>query len=249
VTRRLGDEGVRDALLVALTFSTGAIDAISWLVLGKVFSAFMTGNLVFLGVELGGATGPSTWRTVASVAAFAIGAAAGTRVVAPTARAGAVWPRRVTIVLAAGAVAQAAFLVVWLAVGGRPASGSANALIAISACAMGLQTAAVFSLGVRAVFSTAATATWTAFMGDVATWSQTRDERHRLAGVLVALFAGAVTGAVLVVDARAWAALLPLAITACVVAVAAYRLQPASSGRQAGVPPSATRDRTASAAS
>jgi uncharacterized membrane protein YoaK (UPF0700 family) len=252
--RRLDDQGVRDALLVALTFSAGAIDSISFLVLGKVFSAFMTGNIVFLGFELGGAAGPSTWRTIASIGAFGVGAALGARVVAPTAGAHAVWPRRVTAALAAGAVAQTAFLVLWLAVSGRPSSGSADALIAISALAMGLQTAAVFSLGVRAVFSTAATAAWTAFMGDVATWSQTRDERHRLASILVALFAGAVIGAVLVVNARAWAALLPLVISASVVAVAAYRLHPASSGGQVGVPPSATRalsgeDRTAGAAS
>jgi uncharacterized membrane protein YoaK (UPF0700 family) len=238
--RRLDDHSVRDALLVALTFSTGAIDAISFLVLGKVFSAFMTGNIVFLGFELGGAAGPSTWRTVASVAAFGVGAALGTRVVAPTAGTHAVWPRRVTAALAAGAVAQTAFLVLWLAVGGRPSSASADALIAVSALAMGLQTAAVFSLGVRAVFSTAATATWTALMGDLATWAQTRDERHRLASILVALFAGAVAGAVLVVDARAWAALLPLAISASVVAVAASRLHPAPSGRQVGVPSAAT---------
>jgi uncharacterized membrane protein YoaK (UPF0700 family) len=234
--RRLDDHGVRDALLVALTFSTGAIDAISFLVLGKVFSAFMTGNIVFLGFELGGAAGPSTWRTVASIGAFAVGAALGTRLVAPTADAHAVWPRRVTAALAAGAVAQTVFLVVWLAVGGHPSSVSADVLIAVSALAMGLQTAAVFSLGVRAVFSTAATATWTALMGDLAAWSQTRDERRRLASVLVALLAGAVAGAVLVVDARAWAALLPLTVSASVVAVAASRLHPAPSGRQVGVP-------------
>jgi uncharacterized membrane protein YoaK (UPF0700 family) len=230
--RRLTDQGVREALLVALTFSAGAIDSISWLVLGKVFSAFMTGNIVFLGFELGGADGPSTWRTIASIGAFGVGAALGTRIVAPTAGTGAVWPRRVTAALAAGAVAQTAFLVVWLAVGGRPSGASADALIAISALAMGLQTAAVFSLGVRAVFSTAATATWTALMGDVATWSQTRDERHRLAAVLVALLAGAVIGAVLVDNAREWAALLPLVIGASVVAVAAHRLHPAPGGRE-----------------
>jgi len=234
--RRLDDHGVRDALLVALTFSTGAIDAISFLVLGKVFSAFMTGNIVFLGFELGGAAGPSTWRTVASIGAFAVGAALGTRLVAPTAGAHAVWPRRVTAALAAGAVAQTVFLVVWLVVGGHPSSVSADVLIAVSALAMGLQTAAVFSLGVRAVFSTAATATWTALMGDLGAWSQTRDERRRLASVLVALLAGAVAGAILVVDARAWAALLPLTVSASVVAVAASRLHPAPSGRQVGVP-------------
>jgi uncharacterized membrane protein YoaK (UPF0700 family) len=69
-------------------------------------------------------------------------------------------------------------------------------------------------------------------MGDLATWSRTRDERHRLASILLALLAGAVAGAVLVVDARPWAALLPLAVSASVVAVAASRLHPASSGRE-----------------
>jgi uncharacterized membrane protein YoaK (UPF0700 family) len=249
--RRLDEHGVRDVLFVALTFSTGAIDAISFLVLGKVFSAFMTGNIVFLGFEVAGAPGPSTWRTVAAVGAFAVGANLGTRVVARSAGTGAVWPRRVTAALALGAVAQAVFLVVWVAVGGRPSNGSANALIAISALAMGMQTAAVFSLGVRAVFSTAATATVTALMGDLATWSQTQAERRRLAAVLAALFAGAVAGAVLVVHARAWAAVLPLAVSASVVTVAARRLHPAPAGRQVGV---ATRalpgdDRAAGAAS
>jgi hypothetical protein len=87
----------------------------------------------------------------------------------------------VTVALAAGAVVQAVFCIVWLAAGGRPSSGAGDALIAISAVAMGLQTSAVFSLGVRAVFTTAATATWTALMGDLTSWSRTRGERHRLA--------------------------------------------------------------------
>ena len=39
----------RDVSLMALSISSGAIDAISFLVLGKVFTAFMTGNIVFLG--------------------------------------------------------------------------------------------------------------------------------------------------------------------------------------------------------
>jgi uncharacterized membrane protein YoaK (UPF0700 family) len=47
--RPTADIRVRDLLLMALTFSSGAIDAISYLALGKVFTAFMTGNIVFLG--------------------------------------------------------------------------------------------------------------------------------------------------------------------------------------------------------
>jgi len=49
VEMRPGDIGVRDLLLNGLTFSSGAVDAISFLTLGKVFTAFMTGNIAFLG--------------------------------------------------------------------------------------------------------------------------------------------------------------------------------------------------------
>jgi uncharacterized membrane protein YoaK (UPF0700 family) len=86
---------------------------------------------------------------------------------------------------------------------------------------MGLQTAAVFSLGVRAVFTTAATATWAALMGDLTRWSRSRDEARRLASVLAGLVCGAVAGGLFVDYARAWAPVLPLALTTGVVAVAA----------------------------
>jgi uncharacterized membrane protein YoaK (UPF0700 family) len=230
--RRLDDEGLRELLLVALTTSAGAIDAISYLALGKVFSAFLTGNIVFLGLKLAGGAGPSTLRVIAPLVGFALGASVGTRIVAPTAGNGAVWPGRVTVALAAGAVVQAVFCIVWLAAGGRPSSGAGDALIAISAVAMGLQTSAVFSLGVRAVFTTAATATWTALMGDLTSWSRTRGERHRLAPILVALVGGAVAGTLLLDHARAWAAIFPLIVTVAVVAVAARR-----PGLRVGTPP------------
>jgi uncharacterized membrane protein YoaK (UPF0700 family) len=218
----MDEGGLRELLLVALTISTGAIDAISYLALGKVFSAFLTGNIVFLGLRLAGAAGPSTLRVIAPLIGFALGASAGTRIVAPAAGSGAVWPRRVTVALAAGALVQAVFLIVWLAVGGRPSSGTGHVLIAISAVAMGLQTAAVSSLGVRAIFTTAATATWAALMGDLTSWSPTREERHRLAAIVVALVGGAAIGTLLLDHARAWAALFPLVVTVAVVAVAAW---------------------------
>jgi uncharacterized membrane protein YoaK (UPF0700 family) len=43
---------VRDVLLAVLAFAAGSIDVLSWLALGKVFSAFMTGNVVFLAAGL-----------------------------------------------------------------------------------------------------------------------------------------------------------------------------------------------------
>jgi hypothetical protein len=35
---------IRDALRAALALADGAVDALAWLALGKVFSAFMTGD-------------------------------------------------------------------------------------------------------------------------------------------------------------------------------------------------------------
>ena len=59
--------GIRDLLLKALTVSSGAIDAISFLALGKVFTAFMTGNIVFLGLRVAGAVGPGTVAIIVSM--------------------------------------------------------------------------------------------------------------------------------------------------------------------------------------
>jgi uncharacterized membrane protein YoaK (UPF0700 family) len=233
MSERPKSEGLRDALLVALTVSTGAVDALSWLGLGKVFSAFMTGNFVFLGFRAAGADGPNVPRVLAALGAFGLGAFVAGRIVASTRNADATWPPRATAAIAASLAPQAAFLALWLATGTHPSSGSSHALIALSSLAMGMQTAAIFSLGVPGVFTTAATATWTLLMGDISGWSQSRGERWRLAAVIVGLFGGAVLGALLVLHARGWAAVLPLAVSASVVAVATLQLHPATAGGRA----------------
>jgi Protein of unknown function (DUF1275) len=50
-----GEHGPLPAILVALTVVTGLVDAVSYLALGHVFVANMTGNVVFLGFALAGA--------------------------------------------------------------------------------------------------------------------------------------------------------------------------------------------------
>src|SRR2546430_6648880 len=66
-------------LLVVLTITTGLIDAISVLGLGRVFTANMTGNIVFLGFALAGVPGFSPSRSLIGLAAFLAGAVAGGR--------------------------------------------------------------------------------------------------------------------------------------------------------------------------
>jgi len=210
---------VRDVALVALAVATGAIDAISWLGLGKVFSAFMTGNLAFVGFDIGGADGPPVVRTLVALGAFAVGAAISARVVR-TEKAQSLWPSRVTLALAVVLVLEIAFLAVWAPVGSDPSDAVGDVLVAISAAAMGVQTIAIFSLGVKASFTTAATATLAVLMGDLAQWTVMREERIRLVGLLLGIVGGAALGALLVDQAYGWAPALPLAITAAVIVAA-----------------------------
>jgi uncharacterized membrane protein YoaK (UPF0700 family) len=217
--RNLDRSHLRDAMLIALTASIGSIDAVSWLGLEKVYSAFQTGNLVVLGFGTAGASGPPVMRAAVSFAAFGCGALVASRFVAVDA-ADALWPRRVTGVLGGVAIAQMAFLALWLGVGGRPSEHSGDVLIGISALAAGLQTGAIFSLGVRAVFTTAATATWTALMSDIAGGPRVPRDLTRLAAVVLAAFVGAVAGSVLMVHTRDVAPLLAPALTVGVVLTA-----------------------------
>ena len=53
--RRGGRDGLLPPLLVALTAVTGLVDAFSYLVLGHVFVANQTGNVVFFAFALAGA--------------------------------------------------------------------------------------------------------------------------------------------------------------------------------------------------
>src|SRR2546423_848305 len=63
--------------LLALTFTTGLVDAVSYLGLGHVFTANMTGNIVFLGFGVAGGTGLPVIAPIISLAAFLVGAGAG----------------------------------------------------------------------------------------------------------------------------------------------------------------------------
>jgi len=67
-------DGLLPPLLVALTAVTGLVDAFSYLVLGHVFVANMTGNVVFFAFALAGVHGFSATASVAAIGCFALGA-------------------------------------------------------------------------------------------------------------------------------------------------------------------------------
>src|ERR1700712_1348240 len=72
-------DGPLPELLLALTVVTGLVDAFSYLSLGHVFVANMTGNVIFLGFALVGVPGFDVAASLVALAAFALGALAGGR--------------------------------------------------------------------------------------------------------------------------------------------------------------------------
>ena len=232
VERQVNDVKVRNGLLAALTVSSGAVDAISFLALGKIFTAFMTGNVAFLGMAIAGyPSAPNIVSVLASMAGFAGGIYIATRIVRRSEESaadknqqsnGAVWPRETTFALSISLLAHLCFLAIWFATGGQPGAGVIPFLLAIWALAMGNQSAAVRQLNVGGIFTTAATATFIFFVGDWAyNRSLTSEEHSRLRGVLVSLVIGATAGSLLLIHAPLYAPLLPFVITVGVVGAAA----------------------------
>ena len=72
-------DGPLPLLLIGLTVVSGLVDAVSYLGLGHVFVANMTGNVVFLGFVAGGAADISAGLSIVAIGAFMVGALAGSR--------------------------------------------------------------------------------------------------------------------------------------------------------------------------
>jgi uncharacterized membrane protein YoaK (UPF0700 family) len=226
---------VRDWLLVALSFTTGIYEAICFLSLGKIFTAFQTGNIVFLGLGAAGTRPPAGANPVTaiiSLAAFAAGAA----LAMPILKAFdgdqeiedndvfQVWPRRVSITLGVALVVQVGFLAGWLTTS-SPAQLT-YLLVALGAFAMGLKMNAIRSLHVPAISSTAFTATFISLASGTATWSLTAPAVRRLTGSMVSMAVGAFLGDWMLGHAHPYAPVVPVIVIALVIAIASVALRP-----------------------
>ncbi|MEV5957581.1 YoaK family protein [Streptomyces sp. NPDC051987] len=210
------------AVLLALMLVSGLIDAVSYLGLGHVFTANMTGNLVILGFAAAGTPGFSVPHSATSLAAFMLGAAVGGRVAA---RFGAGSRRRWTrVILAVEAVLLAGSAAVAFA--GSGATAAEYALIGLTAFAMGLRNANVRKLGVPDLTATTVlTTTLTGLVSESRLGDGSSDRTPRRAAAIAALVAGAVLGAWLIPHHGPG---LPLAVAAAVSGVLAL----VASGRE-----------------
>jgi uncharacterized membrane protein YoaK (UPF0700 family) len=191
--------------LLALTVTTGLIDAVSYLGLGHVFTANMTGNVVLLGFGLAHAGGLPVLAPLVSLAAFLLGAGAGGRIATSLAE----HRRRhfsVALGIEAGLLGCAAVLAAVTTA--RIGSLAAYAVIALVAVAMGVRNATVRKLAVPDLTTTVMTLTLTGLVADPAGGAP-RNSRRRT-GAVVALLVGALIGALL----EKQSLVLPLAVSA-----------------------------------
>lgn len=198
-------------LLYALTVATGIVDAVSYLALGHVFVANMTGNVVFLGFAAAGAPGLSVPASLTAMAAFVAGSFAG-----------GVLGRRIRhrgrlLAVATGLkvlLLVAAVAVAWAARDPLPAAAT-YALVVLLAVAMGIQNATARRLGVPDVTTTVLTLTLTGLAADSRLGGGPGAKPVRKIASILAMFAGALAGALLVRHAGVTAALvLALAVIA-----------------------------------
>jgi uncharacterized membrane protein YoaK (UPF0700 family) len=195
---------LRNGLLLLLACVAGAVDAISYLGLGRVFTANMTGNTVLLGLALVQADVQEALRASLALIGFLGGAALGTWVVEQGPPAG-MWPRTVTVALAIEWGLLCAFAIGWPLVGGASATLAARGpLIVLSALAMGVQSAAARRLDVSGIATTYITGTLTSLAARLMGWrygagvADPRDPRRVLRGVglLAAVWGVYIAGAV-----------------------------------------------------
>ncbi|MGO8874978.1 MAG: YoaK family protein [Acidimicrobiales bacterium] len=196
---RTGRNGPLPPLLVAMTLVTGLVDSFSYLVLGHVFVANMTGNVVLLGFALVGAPGFSITASVAAVASFAVGALVGGRI---GSRFGEHRGRHLSIAAAVQSVFLATAVIV-ASLSAIPVSpGDRYGLIVALAVAMGVQNAAARRLAVPDLTTTVLTLTITGMSADstVAGGKGAKGGRRTIS--IAAMLAGAVIGAAFVVHSH-----------------------------------------------
>ena len=192
------------AILLAMTAVTGIVDAVSFLAMGHVFTANMTGNMVLLGFALAGASGLSVSRSSAALIAFLVGAVAGGRMTLDSSR-----RRSVTRAF----LVEAALLAVSTALAAiHPFQP--YAVIASTAVAMGMRNAVVRKLAVPDLTTTVLTLTITGFAADSRLAGGDNPRWRRRLGAIVAMVIGATAGARMVIHSI-W---LSLAVCSVIIA-------------------------------
>ena len=205
-------------LMLALTFSTGVVDAVGYLGLDRVFTGNMTGNVVLLAMAFAGGTGLPILRPALALAFFMIGAALAGRMLRKGPEG---WSPRtsVALIVVAGFIsALAVFTLLADVQGDELLSGITTSALAT---AMGVQAATAKRLKVAEITTVVVTSTITGLASDsrLAGGNSRFWVRRVLAIGLIML--GALAGA-LALKVGLWLGLAVSAVISIAVAAAGY---------------------------
>ncbi|MFD8275249.1 YoaK family protein [Streptomyces flaveolus] len=212
-------------LMLVLTVVTGLIDAVSYLALGRVFVANMTGNVVFLGFALAGAPGLSVTASIVSMVSFLTGALAGGRL---GTRFAAHRGRLLATTTAIQAVLVAGTVIAVAVSHGEVTSAVRYTLIVLLGIAMGMQNAVARRLGVPDLTTTVLTLTLTGLAADSSPAGGATPRPGRRVLSVLAMFLGALAGALLLRHAELLHILALTLLMLVVTSVATHRLSASS---------------------
>ncbi|MFI0406853.1 YoaK family protein [Actinomadura sp. 3N508] len=202
------------SLMMTLTFVTGVVDAVGFLSFDRVFTGNMTGNLVILGMGLGGAADLPVLGPTLAVCTFALGAMlAGMSL----RRQPIGWSGRAIGMLAG---CSAALLLVTLTSLVLSTQDHAMQLLgaAVTAAVMGGQAAVARKIAVTDMTTVVVTSTLTSLASEDLFRANRTALLNRRGAAIVTIVAGALTGAILLRQERA----LPLALASLLTAVVAF---------------------------
>jgi uncharacterized membrane protein YoaK (UPF0700 family) len=192
-------------LLYLFTAVTGLVDAVSYIGLGHVFTANMTGNVVLLGFALAGMPGFSASRSLTALAAFSVGAVIGGRLGAKLAPLSSNrWKMTAfggeALFLLGATIASTAYVV--------PDLRRIYAVIILTALAMGLRNATVRKIAQPDLTTTVLTLTITGLAADSSFAGGSNPRWQRRVMSIFCMFSGALAGALLLKHSQA----LPLGV-------------------------------------
>lgn len=206
--------------MLALTFSTGVIDAVGFLGLDRVFVGNMTGNVVILGMGMVGADDLPVAGPALALVGFMAGAAGAGR--ALRGKGSGTWAASTSVVLAAVGVIVLVMATAIASVTTLPYGGMITATTLLGA-AMGMQAATARAIAVKDVTTVVVTSSITGLAADSWFGANIPGNGSRRVAAVVVLLLGAALGALsLTIDLSCG-----LFISAAVIlAVAAFGVVP-----------------------
>lgn len=178
--------------MLALTFSTGVVDAVGYLGLDRVFTGNMTGNIVILGMGLTGADDLPVLGPALALVGFMVGAATGGRVLR---RAPSGWSGRTTTLVALVGTVMAAGGTLLLVLPSDPDPATTVVITTVLGAAMGIQAATARRIAVKDVTTVVVTSTVTALAADSKLGSGQGGGSARRATAVGLILLGALVGA------------------------------------------------------